>query len=131
VAARILVVDDDELMRKLLRLHLCSAGYEVELAEDAIVAGRALLQQCPDLVLADVEMPFMNGLELLEAMKADAATSSIPVIVITCRSDAEPQAMQLGAAAFLSKPVRVDHLLAVIAQHVYAARRVQRAPATG
>jgi CheY-like chemotaxis protein len=120
MAANILVVDDDELMRELLRLQLSGAGYEVQLAEDAIVAGRALIANPPDLVLADIAMPFMSGLELLEAMKSDPATSSIPVIIITCRTEAEREAMQLGAAAFLSKPVRVGSLLALIARHLSA-----------
>ena len=111
-------MDDDECMRELLRLHLANAGYEVELAEDAIAAGRVLLRQQTDLVLADIEMPFMTGLEFVEAMKSDAATASIPVIFVTSRADAEARANQLGAAAFLTKPLRADHLLATVAKHV-------------
>ena len=72
--ATILVMDDDECMRGLLRLHLSNAGYTVLVAEDAIDAGHLLLQQLPDLILADVEMPFMDGLEFLRAVKADRAT---------------------------------------------------------
>lgn len=127
MAARVLVMDDDELMRELLRLHLCSAGYEVLLAEDAIVAGHLVLKQAPDLVLADIEMPYMSGLEFVQAMKSDPATRSIPVIFLTSRTDAEPQARQIGAAGYLIKPLHVDHLLAMVAQHVSGAPRVRRA----
>ena len=114
----VLVMDDDECMRELLRLHLANAGYDVLLAEDAIEAGKLILKWRPDLLLADVEMPYMNGLEFVEAMKSDPTTSSLPVIFLTCRTDAEQRAKQLGAAAFLMKPLRADRLLATVAQQV-------------
>ena len=116
--ARILVMDDDELMRELLRLHLCNAGYEVLLAEDAVVACRLLIKQRPDIVLADIDMPYMTGLELVEAMRSDPGTSSVPVIFVTSRTDAEPQARQLGAVAYFTKPLHIDHLLATLAKHL-------------
>jgi two-component system chemotaxis response regulator CheY len=118
MGAKILVMDDDECMRELLRLHLANAGYEVLLAEDAIEAGKLILKWHPDLLLADVEMPYMNGLELVEAMKSDPTTSSLPVIFLTCKTEAEQRARQLGAAAFLMKPLRADQLLATVAQQV-------------
>jgi CheY-like chemotaxis protein len=118
LATTILVVDDDVYKRELMRLHLGSAGYEVLLAEDAMVAGRLVLAQRPDIILCDVELPFMTGLEFGEAVKADPATASIPIVFITSVADAEPSARQLGAVEFLTKPLRADHLLATIAKHV-------------
>ncbi|HYR37322.1 MAG TPA: response regulator [Burkholderiales bacterium] len=115
---RVLVMDDDECMRGLLRLHLSNAGYEVLVAEDAIEAGHLLLQQRPDLILADIEMPFMDGLEFLQAVKADRTTRSVPVIFVTCNEDAEVQAKKLGAAAFLIKPLLVPVLLSTVAQQI-------------
>ena len=131
MGARVLVMDDDELMRELLRLHLTSAGYEVLLAEDAVVAGHLVLSQPPDLVLANIEMPYMSGLELVQAMKSDPATCAIPVIFVTSRTDAEAEARQLGAAGYLIKPLHVDNLLAMVAQHVKAGIRARhvRTPA--
>jgi two-component system chemotaxis response regulator CheY len=115
----VLVMDDDECMRELLRLHLRNAGYEVLEAEDAVAAGHLLLKRRPDILLAaDVERPYMSGLELVEAMRADPATCAVPVIFITCRPDAEPRARALGAAALLAKPLHVDHLLAIVAEHL-------------
>jgi putative two-component system response regulator len=111
-------MDDDEAARELLRLHLCHAGYQVLVAEDSIVAGHLLLGEQPDLFIADIEMPYMSGLELVQAMKADPATSPIPVIFVTARLDAEQQAKQLGAAAYLTKPLHVDNLLAAVAKQV-------------
>jgi len=118
VPATILVMDDDECMRELLRLHLSNAGYEVLVAEDAVVAGHLLLQRRPDLILADVEMPFMDGLEFMQAVKADHATRSVPVIFVTGRVDADAQAKKLGAAAFLTKPLLAPELLAAVAQQI-------------
>ena len=113
--AKILVVDDDESMRELVRLHLSNAGYDVVLAEDAIVAGHLVLRSPPDLIIADVEMPYMDGFQFVNALKADAAVSGIPVIFLTVKADAENQSRALGAAGYLTKPLRVDRLLATVA----------------
>jgi EAL domain-containing protein (putative c-di-GMP-specific phosphodiesterase class I)/CheY-like chemotaxis protein len=115
---RILVVDDDESMRELVRLHLGNAGYDVVLAEDAIVAGHLVLRSPPDLIIADVEMPYMDGFQFVEALKADPAVSAIPVIFLTVRADGETRGKQLGAAGYLAKPLRADRLLATVATHL-------------
>ena len=117
-SATILVMDDDQCMRELLRLHLSNAGYEVLVAEDAIDGGHLLLRRRPDLILADIEMPFMDGLEFLRAVKADSATRSVPVIFVTVRVEAEAQARKLGAAAFLTKPLLLPELLSTVAQQI-------------
>ena len=120
MSATILVIEDDESMRDLLRLHLSNAGYEVLVVEDAVDAGHLLLQQRPDLILADIEMPFMDGLEFVQAVKADRTTRSVPVIFLTCRGDAEAQAKKLGAVAFLTKPLLLPELLSTVAQQIEA-----------
>ena len=111
---RILVVEDDESMRELLRLHLSSAGYAVETAEDAITAGYALLKAPPDLIVCDVSMPHMDGLELITALRADQAMPKVPVIFLTSDAEGEGRARQLGIAEYLSKPVRLEELLAAV-----------------
>ena len=118
---RILVVDDDESMRELVRLHLGNAGYDVVLAENAIVAGHLALRSPPDLIIADVEMPHMDGYQFVQALKADPAVSAIPVIFLTVRADAESRVRQLGAAGYLAKPLRADRLLAAVAEHIRVA----------
>lgn len=118
----ILVVDDDEYMRHLLHLHLTNAGYEVLVAEDAVVAGHSLLRQRPDLILLDVEMPFMSGLEFVQALKADPAVAAIPVVFVSSREDCEDRARELGAGAFLRKPLLANHLLATVAGYVEGGR---------
>jgi len=118
MAARILIVDDDRSLRDLLSLHLRSAGYEVTLAEDAIVAGYMVLEQAPDLIICDVNMPYMDGFEFVTALKADSTLPYIPVIFLTSREDGDLRGNELGAVAYLIKPVRVERLLQVVAQHL-------------
>jgi diguanylate cyclase (GGDEF)-like protein len=116
--ARILVLDDDESMRELVRLHLSNAGYDVQLAEDAIVAGHLVLRDPPDLIIADVEMPYMDGFQFVEALRSDPAVAAIPVIFLTVTAGGESRSRQVGAVGYLNKPVVVDRLLAMVAKHV-------------
>jgi CheY-like chemotaxis protein len=118
MAARILVVDDDENIRDLLRLHLTSAGYEVEVAADAIVAGYRVLKSPPDLIITDVTMPHMDGFEFVAALKADTTLPRIPVIFLTSVEDGDARGRELGAVGYITKPVRSDRLLSLVAQHV-------------
>ena len=118
MAARILVVDDDEGIRELLRLHLTSAGYEVEVAADAIAAGYKVLKSPPDLIITDVSMPHMDGFEFVAALKADTTVPRIPVIFLTSVEDGDARGRELGAVGYITKPVRADRLLSLVAQHV-------------
>lgn len=108
----ILVVDDEQKLRRVIEVHLNSAGFEVEKAnsaEDALkLADRA------DLVLTDLRLPGMDGLELLSRLRAQ--NSHAPVIVMTAFGTIENavEAMKSGAADFLLKPFSLDHLLTVI-----------------
>ncbi|HVL36521.1 MAG TPA: response regulator [Burkholderiales bacterium] len=118
MAATILVVDDDENIRQLLRLHLSAAGYEVRLAEDAIAAGYAVLREVPDLIISDVNMPHMDGFEFVAALKADKTLPDIPVIFLTSLEEGDHRSKALGAVGYITKPVRSDRLLALVAKHV-------------
>ena len=120
---RILVVEDEESMRELLRLHLSSAGYTVEVAEDAIAAGYSLLKAAPDLLICDVAMPHMDGFELVAALRADAGVSNdLPVIFLTSESEGEGRARDLRGE-FLEKPIRLEELLAAVSRHLPLPRR--------
>lgn len=118
--ARILIVDDDESMTDLLKMHLTREGLEIETAPDAAVALRSIITNPPDLILLDVEMPYMGGLEVLKALKSDPATRAKPVIVLTSRTDDEcfSEARSLGADAFLTKPVSREKLLGEVAMRL-------------
>lgn len=113
----ILVVDDDQSMRELLRIHLSNAGYDVSVAADGIEAGYAVLRNPPDLIITDVNMPNMNGYEFIEALKSEAALASIPVVFLTSMEDSD-RGRQLGAVGYITKPVRADRLLATVAEHL-------------
>ena len=118
MSSTILVVDDDESIRELLRLHLSSAGYDVQVAEDAIAAGYLVLRSPPDLIISDVNMPHMDGFEFVAALRADGALPRIPVIFLTSMEDGDSRGRELGAVGYVTKPVRSDRLLALVAQHV-------------
>jgi CheY-like chemotaxis protein len=109
------VIDDDRFIRYLLDLHLRKAGYEVFTAEDAVAAGRVILERRPDVILCDVDMPFMDGYEFVSALRADPATRHIPVIFLTVNKNVGERAKQLGAG-HLVKPVMADELLRTVAQ---------------
>lgn len=118
MAARILVVDDDRNMRELLALHLTNAGYEVETAEDGVAGGYGVLRSRPDLIISDVNMPHLDGFEFIAALRSDGAMRGIPVIFLTSEEDGASRGRDLGAVGYVSKPVRADRLLQVIAAHV-------------
>ena len=113
--AKIAVIDDDRFIRYLLDLHLRKAGYEVFAAEDAVAGGRLIVERKPDVILCDVDMPFMDGYEFVSALRADPTTRHIPVIFLTVNKNVGERAKQLGAG-HLVKPVMADELLRTVAQ---------------
>jgi CheY-like chemotaxis protein len=118
MAGTILIVDDDASVRELLALHLSSAGYEVYVAPDAIQAGRMVLRSAPDLIICDVNMPHMDGFEFVAALKADKSVPDIPVIFLTSLEAGDHRGKALGAVGYVTKPVRADYLLTLVAKHV-------------
>jgi CheY-like chemotaxis protein len=120
--ATILVIDDDESMRDLLRLHLAAAGYEVEVAADAIAAGYMVLRSPPDLIITDVNMPHLDGFEFIEALRSDKTLPRIPVIFLTSVEEGDHRGKSLGAVGYVTKPVRADRLLTLVAQNVDGGR---------
>ena len=116
MVTNILVIDDDPNIREILGIHLRNAGYEVVTAKDGIEGGHAILKRRPDLIVSDVEMPHMDGLELIEAVRADPALASIPVVVLTTRTDWDERGKRLGVEGYVTKPILSDNLLQVIAR---------------
>ncbi|MGB5079857.1 MAG: response regulator [Burkholderiales bacterium] len=128
--AKILVIEDDVTFLDLVRVHLAGAGHEVITAEDAVIGLRAVIADQPDLVVLDIFVPYLDGFEMLAALQSDPATRGIPVIVLTGHSDDETfsRARQLGAAAFLTKPVEGARLIRVIEEQLAARPRSGAAP---
>jgi two-component system chemotaxis response regulator CheY len=117
---RVLVIDDDKNIRDLLRIHLGSAGYEVEAAEDCVAAGQALLRRTPDLIISDVHMPHMDGFEFIAALSTEEAYRRIPVIFLTSEEEGQERAKGLNVVGFVHKPVRADDLLGLVTKHLRA-----------
>ena len=114
--AKIVVIEDDLTFLDLLRVHLASAGHEVLTAEDAVAGLRAVITEGPDLILLDLTVPYLDGFEMIKALRNDPATKTIPLIVLTGRGDDETfaQVRKLGASQFLTKPVTRDVLIKAV-----------------
>ena len=103
---RILIVDDDRSVRILLRSILKKKGYETSECEDGVSAVEFCVKSNPDIVLLDLLMPDMHGLDVLKQLKENTQTASIPVIVLTGSTDQEDKlsALRSGAVDYISKP---------------------------
>ena len=114
----VLVTDDSISVRKFVGRMLEKAGYRVKLASDGLEAAEVAAQSGCHLILTDIEMPRMNGYELMAHLRQDPATRRIPVMVLTSRAGAKhkERAMKEGAAAFLTKPVQEEQLLTAVAE---------------
>src|SRR5438874_895714 len=119
---RVLVVEDEPENRLLLGVVLTSEGYEVVEAEDGRAALAAVRDRLPDLILLDVMMPGMNGYAVLEALRADAATRSVPVIMLTAldgRADVALATMG-GAESYVTKPFEPADLASLVRRFIEA-----------
>jgi two-component system KDP operon response regulator KdpE len=108
---KVLVVDDEPPIRKLLRMGLSTQGYDILEAPNG-KASLELLAQNPDLVILDLGLPDMQGLELLRMMRA--RNEAVPIVVLSSRGDevGKVQALDLGADDYITKPFGMDELLA-------------------
>jgi CheY-like chemotaxis protein len=112
---RILLVDDEVDFREMCAEYLTTAGYEVLQAESGKEAIDVAIARKPDLIVMDVEMPRMDGLEATRRLGADARTHAIPVIVLSANSIAQhARAERLGCTVCLTKPCDPDDLEGVI-----------------
>ncbi|HEY7676889.1 MAG TPA: response regulator [Candidatus Methylomirabilis sp.] len=113
--ARILVVDDDPDIANLIRRYLERADYQVLVARDGAEALRLAQAERPDLITLDILLPDMDGFKVLERLKAEPATVTIPVLLLSVVPDAE-RGKLLGAVDYLTKPVRAQGLLERVGQ---------------
>jgi CheY-like chemotaxis protein len=126
----VVIADDSISVRKFVGRILEKAGYCVKLASDGLEASELVAQVGCHLVITDIEMPRMNGYELMSHLRQDPSKRRIPVLVVTSRAGAKhrDRAMKEGAAFFLTKPVQEEQLLAVVEELMNSAAR-QRRPA--
>jgi two-component system, OmpR family, alkaline phosphatase synthesis response regulator PhoP len=115
---RILCVDDSDLILLMERLVLAREGYELVTASDGEQALALAGENRPDLILLDVIMPRMSGLETCRRLRADARTRSVPIIMLSTRADEEEvaAAYQSGCTDYITKPIDGSLLLAKVKQ---------------
>jgi len=113
---RVLAVDDDPFIRKMLEKVLTEARYDVVLATDGEEALEKIYRERPDLIISDVVMPKLDGLSLVKKLKGKLQTSIIPVILLTSRDEVENEVegLEAGADDYIPKPIVADLLLARI-----------------
>jgi two-component system alkaline phosphatase synthesis response regulator PhoP len=113
MAKKVLIVDDEEVIRKFLRINLLKWGYEVREAMDGLQALEQLGHDNYDLLICDVLMPNKNGWEVLKAVRSNPKIKDIPVIVLTAKNqDADMfKGYELGANYYITKPFTKDQLL--------------------
>jgi DNA-binding NtrC family response regulator len=114
MSIRILLADDDAALRRVIQFKLKQKGYAVAVAEDGAAALEAIKRERYDLLLSDMKMPGLNGIELLE--QAKAAQPDLDVILITAYAEISQavQAVKLGASDYLTKPFEDDQLFIAI-----------------
>lgn len=110
----VLVVEDNENMAALLEFKLKHSGYKVVLAENGKVGLEIAKTDPPDIIILDVMMPVMNGLETLAILKSDFDLKSIPVIILTSqlREQEIVRGLELGADDYIIKPFKMQELVA-------------------
>ncbi len=117
---RVLVVDDEPPIRRFLRTSLSAQGYDIMEAEDGDSALREILRRVPDLLVLDLGLPGIDGLEVIRRLRsgdpASPAIAALPIIVLSSRVDeaGKVEALDLGADDYVTKPFGVDELLARI-----------------
>jgi DNA-binding response OmpR family regulator len=114
--ARVLIVEDDTSLLRLLELRLTMDGYTTRTATDGVDALQALTTWLPDVILTDVMMPRLSGLSLCRAVRRDQRIATVPIILLTARSfDNDMQeVVDLGGVTFMTKPFDAESLNAAL-----------------
>jgi CheY-like chemotaxis protein len=115
---KLLIVEDDPTAMKYLSLMLQNAGYEVHQANYPLPALFSVARVAPDLILADLNMPIMSGLDLIRQLKGHHETEHIPIIVVTASDDpgSRKAAFDAGCAGYVTKPINNQKLLNQVAE---------------
>ncbi|MBV9468676.1 MAG: response regulator [Abitibacteriaceae bacterium] len=106
-ARKILVVDDEQDIVRSIQLGLEQVGYQVHTARDGHEALSAVATERPDLIILDVRMPVMDGLQVLDCLKGDAKTHDIPIVMLTAAADQQDmkKGWEHGSDLYLTKPI--------------------------
>jgi len=113
---KIMIVDDDSTTRKLLGLYLKAKGYQVAYAENGLDGIEKLGSENPNLIISDLNMPYMDGIEFVKNVRTNPVHHTIPILMVTTESDPEERerALAAGVEGYLVKPVTAE----VVIQHI-------------
>ncbi len=111
VRRKVLVVDDDLNILDLLAVILEENGFHVDQARNGREALELVAQCRPDVLVLDLMMPVLDGWGVARALRADPATSSLPILVVSAARNVEAEARQLGASGWITKPFDLEELL--------------------
>src|SRR5947209_5305455 len=122
-AKHILVVDDSPSVRRVVGTMLKQHGWEVQVARDGVEALEMISNETPAGILLDIEMPRMDGYELMATVRAQEQYRTLPIVILTSRAASKHQqrAMQLGASAYVVKPYQDEELINILNSLVYGA----------
>ena len=117
----VLIVEDDQALRRLFKRALALGNFGVNQAGNGHEALDFLEKEdCPNLIMMDLNMPKMSGEEFFRALRANSKCSKVKVLVVSASDDLESRAKELGADAWLTKPVDLDQLLMEVSSLVEA-----------
>jgi len=110
---KVLIVDDESFIINLLKNGLTENGFEVITADNGFDAILAVEEQKPDVVITDIMMPRLTGLEFLKALKNNPATADVPVFLISAMDQADmvQEGLALGAADYITKPFKINEII--------------------
>jgi two-component system, chemotaxis family, chemotaxis protein CheY len=116
MAKKILFVDDSASMRQILKMAITNAGYEVDTADDGVQGSAQAEQERYNLIISDVNMPNMNGIDMLKKIKSGRTNKFTPVVMLTTEAGDEmkQQGKAAGAKVWVVKPFKPEQLLVVI-----------------
>lgn len=115
---RILIVEDNELNLKLFRDLLSANGFDTLETKDGVEAVSLTRNMRPDLILMDIQLPEISGLDITQKIKADPELKHIPIIAVTAfaMKDDEEKILAAGCEAYISKPISIEHFLNTVKQ---------------
>ena len=121
MAKKVLFVDDDVTTQAMVRTGLEKGGFTVMVAHDGNDAIKKMRFRHPDIIVTDVLMPEADGVDLLTSIRENSATRKIPIIIMTSSAHLEDGFRKVGVADFISKPFKMDNLIAKLNTHLAAA----------
>ena len=113
MAKSILIVDDCKTTRKIIALYLKDAGYRTIMASNGVEAIEKLISEKIDFIVSDLNMPQMDGIELIKWIRSNATFKNVPLIILSTEQDdlSRINGINTGASAFLTKPITKEHLV--------------------